>query len=71
MSVAYFDSIDWIAACDLYQDTQDRLTFDVMDHILAMEPEFVFRHLEDMYSLPDDFSDFTPPPDSPDLDCPF
>ena len=70
MSVAYFDSIDWIAACDQYQDTQDRVTFEVLDQILEMTPEFVSSYLEEMYSLPDDFSDFTPPPDL-DLDVPF
>ena len=63
--------MDWIEVCDLYQDTQDRMTSEVMDAVLEMTPEFISHHLEEMYSLPDDFSDFTPLPDISDLDIPF
>ncbi len=63
--------IDWIQACDLYQDTQDRLTFEVLDQILEMTPEFLVEYLDQMYALPEGFSDFTPPPDISDLDVPF
>ena len=63
--------IDWIQACDLYQDTQDRMTFEVLDQILEMTPEFLVEYLDQMYTLPEGFSDFTPPPDITDLDVPF
>lgn len=61
--------IDWIEACDLYQDTQDISTSEMLDSVLAVAPEFPREFIADMYQLPDDWSDFTPA--RPSDDCPF
>ena len=72
MSVAYFDSIDWLEACDLYQATQDEFWSSSFDFILDVDPDFARNELQSMYDLPNDWSDFTPRrKHQPDDDCPF
>ena len=72
MSVAYFDSIDWLEACDLYQSKQDESWSSIFDFILDVDAKFVRADLESTYDLPDDWSDFTPRRKrQPDDDCPF
>ena len=61
--------IDWLDACDLYQDTQDVSTSEMLDAVLYITPEFPREFITEMYQLSDDWSDFTAV--RPSDDCPF
>ena len=65
-------SIDWIEVVEMYQDIWDQSRSEGCDWHLSFNRRGVNSFIMEMYSLSDDWSDFTPLElDTDDNDIPF